>query len=62
MEALDRIQEQLQVTRTEPFKAVLIEAGIDLVERPNSPAARRFFKAASLLGYLDEKPAAAVTR
>ncbi len=55
LEALNRVQERLQVSRTELFKAVLIEAGIDLVERSNSATAKRFFKAASLLGSLDDR-------
>lgn len=52
LEGLNRVQEKLRVSRTELFKAVLVEAGIDLVERSNSPTAKRFFKAASLLGSL----------
>ena len=50
LEALARVQKKLKLTRTDFFKAVLVEAGIDLVERSGSPTAKRFFKAASLLG------------
>lgn len=58
LEILDRVQEKFHVTRSDLFKAVLIEAGMDLVERPDSAIAKRFFKAASILGPIDEKPLA----
>ena len=58
LEVLERAQKTLKVSRSDLFKAVLIEAGLDLVERPDSPTAKRFFKAASILGPIAEKPSA----
>jgi len=62
LEVLERAQHTLKVSRSELFKAVLIEAGMDLVERPESPTAKRFFKAASILGPINEKPLATATK
>lgn len=56
LSALNRIQVKLKITRSELFKAVLLEAGAGLVEHPNSALAKRFFKAASLVGALDANP------
>jgi hypothetical protein len=62
LESLARVQEKLQITRTDLFKAVLVEAGIDLVERSNGPTAKRFFKAASLLGSLEGRSMAIASK
>ena len=56
LKVLDQVQEQFQVTRTDFFKAVLVATGNDLVERSDSAIAKRFFKAANILGPIEEMP------
>lgn len=62
LQTLERAQARLKTSRTNLFKAVLIEAGEDLVEHKDSPKAKRFYKMASLLGPFEEKSHLAVTR
>jgi hypothetical protein len=56
IKVLDQVQIQLQVTRTDFFKAVLVATGNDLVERSESATARKFYKVANILGPIEEMP------
>lgn len=59
LKVLDQVQERFKVTRTDFFKAVLVATGNDLVERSDSAIAKKFFKAANILGPIEEMPASA---
>ncbi|HLP39902.1 MAG TPA: hypothetical protein VK465_00215 [Fibrobacteria bacterium] len=62
LQTLERAQARFKTNRSDLFKAVLIGAGHDLVERSSSPKAKRFYKMASLLGPIEEKSHLAATR
>ena len=50
LEVIERVCEKLQLSKSEFLKAVLVMAGLDLMDMQKSPTAKRFYKAASLLG------------